>query len=93
MDLPTGLNVEFKTSVEERIQLYDNNLDEEYLEKLNLEFERLREIMRFTAKLVDLRDECLIPQYERDEFFESHKRVIESADEVYELLSQVSRLQ
>ncbi|RHZ85756.1 hypothetical protein Glove_60g92 [Diversispora epigaea] len=37
---------EFKTPVEERIQLCDDNLDESCLEKLNLEFERLREIMR-----------------------------------------------
>ncbi|RHZ81787.1 hypothetical protein Glove_117g41 [Diversispora epigaea] len=93
---------ELKTPVEERIQICDDNLDEEYLEKLNLEFERLREIMRaiiqkaieeFTAQLVDLWDKCLVPQYERDEFFESLQK-IESADEVYELLSQeVSRLQ
>ncbi|RHZ85393.1 hypothetical protein Glove_66g93 [Diversispora epigaea] len=45
------------------------------------------------VQLVDLWDECLIPQYERDEFFESLQK-IESADEIYELLSQeVSYLQ
>ncbi|CAG8504127.1 9216_t:CDS:2 [Diversispora eburnea] len=61
---------ELKTPMEERIQLFDDNMDEEYLEK-------------FTAQLVDLWDKCLVPQYE-----------LESADEVYELLSQeVSRLQ
>ncbi|RHZ78029.1 hypothetical protein Glove_168g38 [Diversispora epigaea] len=44
------------------------------------------------VQLVNLWDKCLIHQYERDEFFEFTK--VESADEVYELLSQeVSLLQ
>ncbi|RHZ85170.1 hypothetical protein Glove_71g69 [Diversispora epigaea] len=77
---------ELKISAEERFKLCDDNLDED-----------LREIMRdiiqkAIEELVDLWDKCLIRQCERDEFFESLQK-IESVDEVYELLSQVSRLQ
>ncbi|RHZ85737.1 hypothetical protein Glove_60g128 [Diversispora epigaea] len=69
-----------KTSVEERIQLCDDNLNESCVEKLNLEFERLREIMRaiIHRELKSVMD------------FSSLQKI----DEIYELLSQeVSRLQ
>ncbi|CAG8568585.1 4980_t:CDS:10 [Funneliformis caledonium] len=85
----------------ERIELIDS-LDQEYLDKLTVEFERLREIMRaiiqkaieeYTVQLGELWDKCLVPEYERDEFFSS-LRALDSAEEVYELLAQeVARLQ
>ncbi|CAG8512280.1 10351_t:CDS:10 [Acaulospora morrowiae] len=86
---------------EERLEMIDS-LDEEYIEQLTLEFERLREIMRaiiqkaieeYTVQLGELWDKCLVPQYEREEFFEN-LRQLESSEEVYELLAQeVARLQ
>ncbi|RIA94586.1 microtubule associated protein [Glomus cerebriforme] len=85
----------------DRIELIDS-LDQEYLDKLEAEFERLREIMRaiiqkaieeYTVQLGELWDKCLVPQYERDEFF-FNLRALVSAEEVYELLAQeVDRLQ
>uniref|UniRef100_A0A1D1Z0E6 Protein regulator of cytokinesis 1 n=1 Tax=Anthurium amnicola TaxID=1678845 RepID=A0A1D1Z0E6_9ARAE len=92
---------ELEIPEEERIKLTDS-LDQEYLDKLEAEFERLREIMRakiqkaieeYTLQLGELWDKCLVPQYERDEFFSSLRALV-SAEEVYELLAQeVDRLQ
>ncbi|CAG8807521.1 5704_t:CDS:2, partial [Racocetra persica] len=68
---------ELNVPLEERIELIDS-LDEEYLERLSLEHERLKEIMRviiqkaieeYTSQLVELWNKCLVPQFERDEFF------------------------
>ncbi|CAG8460829.1 10691_t:CDS:10 [Racocetra fulgida] len=65
---------ELNVPLEERIELIDS-LDEEYLE-------------RYTSQLVELWNKCLVPQFERDEFFANvHKQV-------YELLAhEVARLQ
>ncbi|CAG8503981.1 12511_t:CDS:10 [Acaulospora colombiana] len=92
---------ELNVPEEERVELIDS-LDEEYLEQLTLEFERLREIMRviiqkaieeYTVQLGELWDKCLVPQYEREAFFEN-LRQLESSEEVYELLAQeIARLQ
>ncbi|RHZ83954.1 hypothetical protein Glove_86g83 [Diversispora epigaea] len=62
-----------KTPVEERIQLYDDNLNEECLEKLNLEFNRLRE---FTAQLVDLWDKS-------EEIYELLSQEVSRLQELY----------
>ncbi|CAG8519575.1 1955_t:CDS:2, partial [Racocetra persica] len=86
---------ELNTPSEERINLICS-LDEDYFNKLSLELKRLRDIMHvvvekaieeYTVQLGSLWDKCLVPQYERDDFFENvHK--IDSAEEVYELLAQ-----
>ncbi|RHZ81673.1 hypothetical protein Glove_117g35 [Diversispora epigaea] len=73
---------ELKTLVEERIQF----CDEEYLQKINLEFEHLREIIQKAIELT-----FKINVWFLDIDVESLQK-IESADKVYELLSQeVSR--
>ncbi|CAG8620350.1 13908_t:CDS:10 [Dentiscutata erythropus] len=74
-----SLYKELNTPLEERIELIDS-LDEEYLE-------------RYTSQLVELWNKCLVPQFERDEFFANvHK--LTSAEDVYELLAhEVARLQ
>ncbi|RIB22197.1 microtubule associated protein [Gigaspora rosea] len=92
---------ELNTPLEERIELIDS-LDEEYMERLSLERDRLKEIMRviiekaieeYTAQLVELWDKCLVPQFERDEFFANVHKLTSSQD-VYELLAhEVARLQ
>ncbi|RHZ57699.1 hypothetical protein Glove_384g17 [Diversispora epigaea] len=65
----------------QRIQLCDDNLDEWCLEKLNLEFECLREITR------------VIIQKAIEEIINFYLQ-LKSADEIFELLSQeISRLQ
>ncbi|CAG8474486.1 13102_t:CDS:10 [Cetraspora pellucida] len=80
---------------EERINLICS-LDEDYFNKLSLELKRLRDIMHtvvekaieeYTVQLGSLWDKCLVPQYERENFFENVHQ-IDSAEEVYELLSQ-----
>ncbi|CAG8512835.1 20395_t:CDS:10 [Cetraspora pellucida] len=96
-----SLYKELNVPLEERIELIDS-LDEEYIERLSLEHERLKEIMRviiqkaieeYTSQLVELWNKCLVPQFERDEFFANvHK--LNSAEDVYELLAnEVARLQ
>ncbi|KAF0495845.1 microtubule associated protein-domain-containing protein [Gigaspora margarita] len=86
---------ELKISPEERINLICS-LDDDYFNKLSLEVERLRELIRnivqnaveqYTTQLGNLWDKCLVPQHERDGFLENvHK--IDSAEEVYEYLAQ-----
>ncbi|CAG8488095.1 6415_t:CDS:10, partial [Scutellospora calospora] len=75
---------ELSVPSEERIELTDS-LDEKYLEQKAIE--------EYTAQLVELWDKCLVPQFERDEFFDNvHK--LNSSEDVYELLShEVARLQ
>ncbi|KAG9298618.1 hypothetical protein G9A89_012686 [Geosiphon pyriformis] len=85
---------------ERQIKLHDS-LEEEYLQQLSLEQERLRAIMReiiqkaideYTVQLGELWDKCLVPQNERDDFFASFQDSL-SAEEVYERLAQeVDRL-
>ncbi|CAG8609833.1 11931_t:CDS:10, partial [Dentiscutata heterogama] len=74
-----SLYKELNTPLEERIELIDS-LDEEYLERKAIE--------EYTSQLVELWNKCLVPQFERDEFFANvHKHV-------YELLAhEVARLQ
>ncbi|CAG8608625.1 25001_t:CDS:10 [Gigaspora margarita] len=92
---------ELNTPMEERIELIDS-LDEEYMELLSLERDRLKEIMRviiekaieeYTSQLVELWDKCLVPEFEREEFFANVHKLTSSQD-VYELLAhEVARLQ
>ncbi|RHZ43539.1 hypothetical protein Glove_1033g8 [Diversispora epigaea] len=57
-----------------------------------LEILSLREIMKAIIQRAieeyNWWDKCSIPQYKRDESLRAYKKVIESADEVYELLLQ-----
>ncbi|CAG8451995.1 8204_t:CDS:10 [Dentiscutata erythropus] len=90
-----NLYEELKIPLEERINL-TCSLDDDYFNQLSLEVQRLRELMRnvvqkaieqYTTQLGNLWDKCLVPQHERDGFFENvHK--IDSSEEVYEYLAQ-----
>ncbi|RHZ67578.1 hypothetical protein Glove_300g71 [Diversispora epigaea] len=79
--IPTGLSLSF-----DQLEIL-----KEMIEKLNIEFDQ-KAIKEFIAQLVDLWNKCLISQYECDEFFECLQKtfylLLESADEIYELLSQ-----
>ncbi|CAG8488366.1 19220_t:CDS:10 [Gigaspora rosea] len=95
--LKTAKNLydELKIPPKERINLICS-LDDDYFNKLSLEVQRLRELIRnivqnaveqYTTQLGNLWDKCLVPQHERDGFLETvHK--IDSAEEVYEYLAQ-----
>ncbi|CAG8526908.1 4115_t:CDS:10 [Paraglomus occultum] len=98
----TALWEELNVPEDDRRVIVRNSVEEEYLNELSAEHERLRALMReivqkaieeYTAQLEDLWDKCLVPQSERAEFI-VNLHEISSSEEVYHVLaSEVARLQ